>query len=663
MSTLHSMVVKLLGDTGNFVSTMTGAATQSQTTAGKIDAARLASERHQVALAKTANELQAQTEKLGRMAGAATTSATAVERQRLRVAELQLQLQELKQKQDATTSAVDRTTAAIQKSSGEIGRSVGVWSAIGTAVGGVATQLAGMAVGAVKDVASAMIDGNAEFEKYTVQFGVLLGGAENAQKRLKELAEFGAATPFDLPEIVRADKVLQSFGLHAEDAAKRFGMSGTQMRTVAGDVAAGTGASFEDIARYIGQFSAGQTGMVLSRFEELGIVTRKELGAMGLEFAKSGELVTPVDDAMDVLLVAMQGKFGGMMDAQSKTFGGMMSNMRDWVGNAMRTLGAPIFDVVKENLGGLLTLLSSPQAKQAMSDLASGLANGVSQIIQFGGQAVAWVQANWPQISAVFNTVGAAIQVVVDTVVRPLLEGLLGVVGRVVGFVQENWPLIQKTIETSLSQLQTFWNTFWPPLQPVVEGIFNSIKAVIDTVLTAIFGIVKAAMQLFTGDWESAWNTLKSTAQGIWDGIVKFFEGVPKVLLDIGRQMIQGLVDGIKANGNAVIEALKGLIDQAIGGIKAVLHMSSPSRVMMDIGANMATGLAIGYARALRPLPVPGMAGSGMLNGRSVGRRDTFEGGRATSTVQIFLGEREVGEVMVDWLARRIYQDRLRYAS
>ena len=110
-------------------------------------------------------------------------------------------------------------------------------SAKAVALGGVLSSVATGAIGALGSafgsLKSGMIDGNAEFERYQTQFGVLLGSADAAKSRLEDLAKFGASTPFELPEVVRADKILQSFGLHATDTAKKFGMSGAEIRTVA----------------------------------------------------------------------------------------------------------------------------------------------------------------------------------------------------------------------------------------------------------------------------------------------------------------------------------------------------------------------------------------------------------------------------------------------
>lgn len=256
-------------------------------------------------------------------------------------------------------SHLDRTLDSAEAKSRSVAGSIGGFfkNAFSFATGELITRSLNGIVNAIGSVKDAMIGGNTAFEQYQTQFQVLLGNADLAQARMQELAEFGQRTPFELPELVQADRILQSFGLHAPDVVEHFRQMGIDLRTITGDMAAGTGASFQEIAKYLGRFSAGGVGEALERFAELGIVTRSELAAMGVEFAKSGELVSPLNEAFDILLQVVQQKFGGMMEAQSQTFGGMLSNLQDWIGNAARTLGEPIFDRLKEGLQGFLELV------------------------------------------------------------------------------------------------------------------------------------------------------------------------------------------------------------------------------------------------------------------------------------------------------------------
>jgi len=277
--------------------------------------------------------------------------------------------------------AVDNASKAL----GNIGNAISGFGDIakGVFAGGLMGKGFELIESGISSVKSAMIGGNAEFERYETQLGVLMGGADKAKERLGMLAEFGAKTPFELPELVRADKVLLSFGLHSADTAKRFGVSGEQILTTVGDIAAGTGVGFEELSLTFGKFASGATGEAIARFQELGIATREQMTSWGLEFSKSGQLLTPVDKAFTILEANVRKKFGGMMDAQSQTFEGMVSNMQDWLGQAGRIMGKPIFDALKANLGELLKFLNSDTAKNALTGIANGIASGITNVIGF----------------------------------------------------------------------------------------------------------------------------------------------------------------------------------------------------------------------------------------------------------------------------------------
>lgn len=279
---------------------------------------------------------------------------------------------------------LDRTLDSAEQKSKSVAGSIGNFfqQAFSHATGEIITRSLSGIVGVISQIKEAMIGGNTAFEQYETQFSVLLGNADLAHARLQELAEFGQRTPVELPELVQADRILQSFGLHAPDVVKHFEQMGIDLRTITGDIAAGTGASYQEIATAIGRFSAGATGEAIQRFQELGITTRSELAAMGVEFSKSGELTSPLSQAMDVLLQIVQQKFGGMMEAQAQTFGGMFSNFQDWIGNTGRILGEPVFDALKSGLQGFLELV---QPGSPVDNAIKEFANTIRLAIEVAG--------------------------------------------------------------------------------------------------------------------------------------------------------------------------------------------------------------------------------------------------------------------------------------
>jgi len=225
----------------------------------------------------------------------------------------------------------------------------------------------------IEALGAGLIGGNKEFEQYEVGFKVLLGNAELAQQRMQELADFNQKTPFELPGVVESDRILQGFGLHAAAVTAHFRKMDIDVRAVTADVAAGAKTDMQRIATDIGRFSSGATGEAIEDFQRMGVLTREQLKGMGVEFNKSNQLVSPLPEALDAVLIALKEKYGGMADEQSKTLGGMESNLADWKDNTLRLLGEPIFDKVKEGLQLLLDVLGSAEAKSATAEFAESI--------------------------------------------------------------------------------------------------------------------------------------------------------------------------------------------------------------------------------------------------------------------------------------------------
>src|SRR5690606_12689368 len=77
--------------------------------------------------------------------------------------------------------------------------------------------------------------------------------------------------------------------------------------------------------------------------------------------------------------------------------------------------------------------------------------------------------------------------------------------------------------------------------------------------------------------------------------IIGFFASVPARFESIGRQIVQGLVNGITRMIGAAVHAVTSLSDSMLIGMKNWLGIKSPSRVFRDqVGAQIAAGVIAG---------------------------------------------------------------------
>jgi hypothetical protein len=75
-----------------------------------------------------------------------------------------------------------------------------------------------------------------QFETLTMKTEVLLGSADKAKSRLKELSNFTKGTSFELPEVVTASNQLQSLGKYSKETL-----------SILSNLAMGSGKSLQDI--------------------------------------------------------------------------------------------------------------------------------------------------------------------------------------------------------------------------------------------------------------------------------------------------------------------------------------------------------------------------------------------------------------------------------
>ncbi len=230
---------------------------------------------------------------------------------------------------------VDRATEQTESLYKRLGRTIKQALTIATGIqfANITTQLINKVVGFGK----ALISTNAQMQMFERSFEVLTGSAEEAGEIIEWVKEQAKATPFDVPGLIAASQQLMTWGL---DLKEWF--------TVVGDVAAGMNRPLSQVVNAVGTLATGQTGEAIRRFRDLGINLREFTDL--LEFDARGALVTPLEEAIPIVKQIMVDKFGGMMESQSKTWAGVMSNLGDTWQQFVQVVGEPVFETLNESL-------------------------------------------------------------------------------------------------------------------------------------------------------------------------------------------------------------------------------------------------------------------------------------------------------------------------
>lgn len=184
----------------------------------------------------------------------------------------------------------------------------------------------------------------ADLEVQTKAFQRLLGGADAAKAKLKELQSFAAQTPFAFTEVTDATKRLLALGFAADEVIS--------VLTSVGDAASGLGLDSGGMDRIIKAFGDIRSKGVLATQEikqlaENGIPAFEILAQnLGVTIPEAMKLVEDraisSQVAINAFMSGINERFGGMMEIQSQTMLGMWSTIVDEAENSMRIVGKQI---------------------------------------------------------------------------------------------------------------------------------------------------------------------------------------------------------------------------------------------------------------------------------------------------------------------------------
>ncbi|MBR5790130.1 MAG: tape measure protein [Phascolarctobacterium sp.] len=349
--------------------------------------------------------------------------------------------------------------------------------------------LAGMAAG-MTALGAAAVRSAAQMEQNRVAFTTLLRSAEKAKRFLAAMEKFAATTPFELPGVLAASKRLLAFGFTAEQVLPI-------LRAV-GDSAAALGLGEDGIQRMtlaIGQMQAkGKIqAQEMLQLAEAGVpaweLLAKAIGVdipTAMKMAEEGQISAA--QGIQAIVAGMNTKFSGMMEAQAQTINGIMSNIRDSVGQTMTAIGD---DIVR----GL-------NLKEHFKGMQDWLGNFAQAVKSYGiGETLRTMIP--PGLTA---SIGALGGMIMATAVPALAHFALGLIKlkTAAGIALGWWGLIGAAVgAAAISLWQNWewvvakWEYAWASMDYVVNDAVGSIQSKVASMVQNIASGLRKLMGFF----------------------------------------------------------------------------------------------------------------------------------------------------------------------
>lgn len=344
------------------------------------------------------------------------------------------------------------------------------------------------------------------------------------------------------------------------------------------------------------------------------------------------------------------GEFAGRFEEVAVRLGeiarGVVDTIKEHWPRIRETVGS-VIDFIRDNatpvLAGLGVIVAATLVP-AVASLAGAVAAVFSPVVLVVGALallVAGVVYAYQNFEGFRKVVDAVAGFLVDTVwpkIQQFASFIAEQFGNLVGWVREHWGQIREAIghvieavraviEGFVAFVQMLWRTFGDEILNIARIVWDQIRNVVETAVGIVRGVIVTVLSLINGDWGKAWDAIKGILSTAWEfiretavnglrllreiveagisGLVAYMREVPgrilealgdlgSLLLGAGRNLIEGLISGIKNMAKAAADAAWGVVKGAAKAAWDAVVPGSPSKVGRAIGQNFGQGIAAG---------------------------------------------------------------------
>lgn len=522
---------------------------------------------------------------------------------------------------------------------------------MGSRLKGAAKHVAGMAiasigVGTVVEAFKTGVDEAGAFQEATNQTNAALKTNANLHGLNAAAVQQASAAL----ETLTGAKIDENQATLVQDKFIRSGIANQKnlqdALKVSSDVALGSGKDIDSVSTALSKALAdpakaqgvlAKAGVILSKSQQDAITTLAKTGdtagaqalvmtdleshykgaseAAGTGFtADVGRAKDALSDAERDITTAVMPTLGSLAASFAKDLPGAVDTLKSAF-KAMGDVVGPVVQFFKDHEAIAKTLAATILVLVAAIEahsVAVAISNAATKIWAVMQGIASAASAVWTGIQWLLDAAIAASGIGLIVIGIVALIAVIVLIATKTTWFQTIWRVVWDFVK---SQLLFFWDVaksigawFAGPFANFFVSGFNIVKNFITGLVTWISDKVVAIVGFFMsipGKVASVGSKILSTISGGIAGIVSYvdgrvaavvalFTGLPGKVASVGKDLVNGLVNGIANAWHFVTDKVNSLIDLIPSGVRHILGMSSPSKVMADIGANITLGLAGG---------------------------------------------------------------------
>lgn len=211
---------------------------------------------------------------------------------------------------------------------------------------------------------------------------------------------------------------------------------------------------------------------------------------------------------------------------------------------------------------------------------------------------------------------GAGIGAIIGSLGGPIGTGIGALIGLIVGgltdagiAIYQNWDKITESLDKASESLKNWfvgvgewWNEKWQGFSTNFQTAWESLPGFVQHPIQALEQASAGLKQWFVGVgewWSQKWAGFKENWDKSWNSLVDTIKNLPAKFLDYGKNIVQGLIDGINNGIENAKKTVGGLAKAIIDKFTTETDIHSPSKVFELFGIYIDQGLANGITGAL----------------------------------------------------------------
>lgn len=211
---------------------------------------------------------------------------------------------------------------------------------------------------------------------------------------------------------------------------------------------------------------------------------------------------------------------------------------------------------------------------------------------------------------------GAGIGAIIGSLGGPIGTGIGVLIGLIVGAmtdvgiaIYQNWDKITSQLDKMSAEFKQWfvgvgewWNEKWEGFKTNFQTAWESLPGFVQHPIQALDQASAGLKQWFSGVgewWNQKWAGFKENWDKAWNSLVDTLKALPKKFLDYGKNIVQGLIDGINKGIENAKKTVGGLAKAILDKFTTDTGIHSPSKVFEQFGIYIDQGLANGITAAL----------------------------------------------------------------